>query len=491
MQRRIIWILSALLIFLGSLAQAQEKKPEEPTTAQLTAGEGFETLHFKNVNLTPGGFFETALIFRSANENASVGSTYRDIPLQGTANSHMHEFRMDARQSRVSLLAETKVNETKVSGYVETDFLGAAPTANENESNSWNLRLRQAWATVDFQSGMSVTTGQAWSLITTNRSGLKPRSEFLPTTIDAQYVVGYNWARQAEIRLTDKFSDGVWGAVSIENPEMTTPGVVLPPNLQGTQSTSNNTNSPTSLINGGSVSTDGYPDLLGKMVFEPGWGHYEIKGLGRAFKDRLVNTTADTGTNHVAYGYGFGAAALLPLLPNLTFVAEGLGGAGIGRYASGQGPDVIVKADGSIKPVPATQILTGLEWHPTSAWDVYAYYGMEHYQRTTDDNNTALAGNGGIGYGSGLTNLSGCIIEIPTNTTNQPATLCQANQTIWQVQPGFWYRFFKSSAGTAAWGASYSYTHRELWTGRDSIGNKLQPTAGENMVMTSFRYYLP
>jgi len=482
MRMRIIFIVSALLIFLGSLAQAQEKKPEEPTTGQLTAGEGFETLHFKNVNLTPGGFFETTLLFRSANENADVGSTYRDIPLQGTANSQMHEFRMTSRQSRVSLLAETKVKETNVSGYVETDFLGAAPTANENESNSWNLRLRQAWATADFQSGLSVTTGQAWSLITTNRSGLKPRSEFLPTTIDAQYVVGYNWARQVQLRLTDKFSDGVWGAVSIENPEMSSAGVVLPPNVQGFNGNFNTTN-PQSLMNA-SVSTDGYPDLLGKMVFEPGWGHYEIKGLGRVFKDRTVNSTTE-GTNHVAYGYGVGAAALLPLLPNLTFVAEGLGGAGIGRYASAQGPDVIAKADGSIKPVPATQVLTGLEWHPTSAWDVYAYYGLEHYQRTTDDSKTtgAAPNNNGVGYGSGLDNLSGCITEVPATTGG----VCQANQTIWQIQPGFWYRFFKSSAGTAAWGASYSYTHRELWTGR----NNLQPTAGEHMAMTSFRYYLP
>jgi len=42
MQKKIIFFLSALLIFLGSLAQAQEKKPEGPTTGQLTAGEGLK-----------------------------------------------------------------------------------------------------------------------------------------------------------------------------------------------------------------------------------------------------------------------------------------------------------------------------------------------------------------------------------------------------------------------------------------------------------------
>ncbi|HUK57511.1 MAG TPA: hypothetical protein VLY20_12735 [Nitrospiria bacterium] len=468
MQKRMIFIVSALLILLGSLAQAQEKKPDEPTTGELAAGAGFETLHYKNVNITPGGFFEAATLFRSANENADVGSTYRDIPLQKTADAAMHEFRMTARQSRVSLLAETENSGTKVSGYLETDFLGAAPTANETESNSWNLRLRQAWSNFDFPSGFSVTMGQAWSLLTTNRSGLKPRSEFLPMTIDAQYVVGYNWARQMQVRLTEKFSDAVMGAVSLENPETNIAGVVLPANVQGFNSSANAA-SPNSLTNA-TLSTDGYPDAVGKMVFEPGWGHYEVKVLGRAFKDRLNEE------NHVAFGNGVGAAALLPLLSNVTLVAEGLSGAGIGRYGAAVGPDVMAKADGTLKPIRANQLLAGLEWHPTTAWDVYAYYGLEHYQRTTD-------GATKIGYGSDLNDLTVCLKEVGPTTGG----VCQANQTIYQVQPGFWYRFFKSKEGTAAWGLSYSYTHRELWTG----ASDLQPKAGEHIGMTSFRYYLP
>jgi hypothetical protein len=70
-------------------------------------------------------------------------------------------------------------------------------------------------------------------------------------------------------------------------------------------------------------------------------------------------------------------------------------------------------------------------------------------------------------------------------TTAQP---CQAqNRNLWEVEPGFWYRFYKGESGTLAIGASYSYTHRGTWAGLDG----LQPNGIENMVMTSFRYYIP
>jgi TolA-binding protein len=102
-------------------------------------------IHFKDITITPGGFIELAGIYRSHNENGDVTSTFGNIPFSGTANSFLSEFRATARQSRISLLAEGRVNDWKMSGYYEADFLGAAPTANELESNSFNPRQRQLW----------------------------------------------------------------------------------------------------------------------------------------------------------------------------------------------------------------------------------------------------------------------------------------------------------------------------------------------------------
>src|SRR5437879_1021940 len=239
-------------------------RKETPTTGELIAGRGFEKIRFRDVYLAPGGFVEATTIWRSQNQNADVGSTYGNIPLSGSTNSKLSEFRGTARQSRFSLLAETIPTGSvllKLSGYVQGDFLGVGVTSNEQESNRWAARLRQFWATADFNSRSPLTVGQAWSLLTTHRQGLMPRSEFIPYTIDAQYVVGYNWARQFQVRFAQDFGNGVWAAFSIENPETNVPslslnsastgnsGVVLPANVQCFAASSNAAN-PSSTLNG-------------------------------------------------------------------------------------------------------------------------------------------------------------------------------------------------------------------------------------------------
>ena len=59
----------------------------------------------------------------------------------------MSEFYGSGRQSRISLLAQGKMDNVNMTGYVETDFLSAWVTSNNNQSNSYTLRQRQAWAT--------------------------------------------------------------------------------------------------------------------------------------------------------------------------------------------------------------------------------------------------------------------------------------------------------------------------------------------------------
>ena len=36
----------------------------------------------------------------------------------------------------------------------------------------------------------------------------------------------------------------------------------------------------------GSLSLDQYPDIIGKVAFDPGFGHYEAYGIARFFTDR-------------------------------------------------------------------------------------------------------------------------------------------------------------------------------------------------------------
>ena len=58
---------------------------------------------------------------------------------------------------------------------------------------------------------------------------------------------------------------------------------------------------------------------------------------------------------------------------------------------------------------------------------------------------------------------------------------------------GFWYRFYKGPRGTVQYGMQYSNYIRNTWRGVAGTGLAAsgQPHSDENMVFTSFRYYLP
>ena len=108
-----------------------------------------------------------------------------------------------------------------MTGYFEADFLSAGVTSNNNQSNSYILRQRQAWAQAALKNGWTFTGGQMWSLVTETKVGEDNRTEALPMTIDPQYTVGFSWARQYGFRVTKNFSNKVWAGFSVENSQET------------------------------------------------------------------------------------------------------------------------------------------------------------------------------------------------------------------------------------------------------------------------------
>ena len=110
--------------------------------------------------------------------------------------SRISENNFTGRQSRLSMLVEGKISNAKLTGYVETDFLGTGVTSNNRQSNSYVLRQRQFWGRIDLDNGWAFSGGQMWSLATENQKGIVNRNEWIPLTIDAQYQVGFNWARE-------------------------------------------------------------------------------------------------------------------------------------------------------------------------------------------------------------------------------------------------------------------------------------------------------
>ena len=63
---------------------------------------------------------------------------------------------------------------------------------------------------------------------------------------------------------------------------------------------------------------------------------------------------------------------------------------------------------------------------------------------------------------------------------------------------GFWYKFYQGSKGRLQFGAQYSYLAKDAWSGLGGVTGiggatpvAISPKADNNMVFTSFRYYLP
>jgi len=439
--------------------------------------------HADGVNVTLGGFVAMETLYRSRSESADIGSSYNGVPFANQPTAHMSEVRGSARQSRLSLLATGDVDsDTHLALYDEMDFLGAAQTANSNESNSYNLRIRHIYGTIDWDAlGLELLAGQNWSLATLNGKGITPRNEVIPATIDAQYVVGFNWARQPQIRLVKNWNREFWLAVSVENPQTT-----FAPNAgTATGITATTTHAGGSLLaNVNNFSLNHVPDFVGKLAWEPVIGgsqplHVEALGIYRSFYDRVSlasgNVLGLTAGNYNVNsdGGGIGGSIAWTVIPRtLDLQATALTGSGIGRYGSAQLPDVTLRPDGSLAPVQETTFMGGATWHATALLDLYAYGGQEQQQRKYYD-----IGTQHLGLGNPSLNLAGCLVE---------GGACSPNlQTVNQVTAGFWWRMYQGKFGNFRFGAQYSYTHLAAFSGAGGT----RPTTDDNMIFTSFRYY--
>src|SRR5215469_11060862 len=262
-----------------------------------------QSLSFKGITLTPGGYFTAETVNRNRATGAGINSSFNAVPLPGQSQSHISEFNAEGRQSRIAMLAQGKLKSVTIGGYYEGDFLSAAITSNDNQSNSYSFRQRQFWAQAKFNSGWTVTGGQMWSLVTETKVGADNRTEATTQNIDAQYNVGFTWARQNSLRVSKNFANKFWLAGAVEEGQTT---LSVPHCVTGTNGAScspaNNFLLGSFGISGGLYNpTANYafetaPDFVVKAVFEPGWGHYEIFGLLTTIRDRIYPCAAVSAT---------------------------------------------------------------------------------------------------------------------------------------------------------------------------------------------------
>jgi hypothetical protein len=480
------------------------------------------SLHVKGVTITPGGFVAAEFVRRSRELGADIVTPFNSLTMPGAPQSNLPEFFGTARQSRPTVFVGGRLKNVELSSYVSTDFLSSGVTSTATQTNGYTLRLRQAWGQAKFSNGWKFLGGQAWSLVTENKAGIAPSDDIgrvndaRPSTIDGGYNVGFSFARQYTIRLTKDFGDKVAVAFSMENAQgtLTTHGnannFVL-----GVAGASNTNNT------GGTYTANPAPDLIAKIAFDPGFGHYEVFGLADRFTDRIypcvlnyaspacgslaaAPTTAINAYNSSKEGGGIGANARWTFADkHLVFGLHGFGGSGIGRYGASQLSDLSIRADGSIHLIKGLQGLTTLEYHGKKL-DVYSYVGAEYASRTDDSYVSPSTGKVvHVGYGSPFFSNYGCYTELPPAvntgfTPTTPANCTGDTRAVIEGTAGFWYTFYSGSRGRFRFGAQYSYLTRQTWSGATAAPaggtatpGALSPEGIDNMVFTSFRYYLP
>jgi hypothetical protein len=506
-----------------SVAVQPETAPVSEPNPQDTKGVSPEwespmSIHFKGVTITPGGFAAAEFVRRSRELGADVITPFNNLTMPGASQSNLPEFFGTARQSRPTVFVGGKMKDVELESYLSADFLSSGVTSNNNQTNSYTLRLRQAWGQAKFNNGWKFLGGQAWSLVTENKTGIAPSddtgkvNDVRPATIDGQYSVGFTFARQYGIRLTKDINPHISVAFAVEN-------------AQGTLTSHNNTDNyllgevgATNEMNAfnGTYTANPAPDLIAKIAFDQGPGHYEIFGLADRFADRIFpcvepgtnpicTGTAATGAyNSSKEGGGFGFNARWTVLDkHLVFGLHEFGGTGIGRYGAASLSDISIHANGTLNLIRDYQGLGTLEYHGKKL-DVYSYAGLEYAGRAYDfDANPNAAGTGPVGYvGYGAPEFSnaGCYNETAPGTGStasagfNPGALahCTADtRVVMEGTLGFWYRFYNGPKGRFQFGTQYSYVTRHTWSGEAGPGTSGSPSGLDNMVFTSFRYYLP
>jgi hypothetical protein len=222
---------SAVNTLQGTVSDLKLNQTSLATTIQDSqasvkkAIENPDSLHYKGIEITPGGYMAAETIWRSRATGGDIATPFSAIPFEATNAANISEWYSSARQSRVSLMALGKTDWGTLRGYVEADFLGTGVTSNNNQSNSYVLRQRVVWAQAALNNGFAFTGGQLWSLATEDKVGLSNLSGDIltPQTIDPNYNAGFVWTRQYGFRAT--YSKPKWAiGIAAENPQVLGPG---------------------------------------------------------------------------------------------------------------------------------------------------------------------------------------------------------------------------------------------------------------------------
>lgn len=349
-------------------------------------------------NFTPLGFMDFTTVYRTAQDGGDIGSSFGSVPYSNTANAQLSETRFSLKNSRLGLRMDSDVGDTKVLGYVETDFLGNAATNVNVASNSDVLRMRVFFA--DLKHGpWEFLAGQDWSMMTPNRVGISPMPGdiFYTQNVDTNYQVGLIWGRTPQMRVL-YHADPLTFGLSLENPDQYVGSAITLPTGFNAAEVDNGSN--------GTATPNTVPDIIGKVAYDGSIGpglpvHVDAAGLVRSFKINTFNAATGLSADATATGYGGSVNGDIGIAPGLLLLGNAFYADGGGRYTStALGPDVIVTpADASgafgLDDVRSWAGIAGAEWDVLPVNKIFAYYGMVGFGAEYRE----LANGSYVGYG--------------------------------------------------------------------------------------------
>ncbi|BCS31211.2 hypothetical protein TBR22_A04110 [Luteitalea sp. TBR-22] len=434
-------------------------KPGQEIAGKKADGAGIDVGPAK---LRFGGYVGVTGIYRSTNSGGAPGTSFATIPYEDTLAGNVSETRLTAQSSRLSVRIDAPFPEARfrnISGYFEMDFNGATSGTIAVTSNSAGFRLRQAFADIQYGDTFSMAAGQAFTLMTPAKAGLSvwPSDYEMSQAVDTNYLAGMVWERVPQLRFTWHPSPTFDWAVSIENPEqqigsdlVTLPGCCAS-DIEAQYNTGSEALSVPNLM----------PDISTRVALNPSKAlHVDVGGVWRVFR----HTLAPYDEVQRASGGGLSVNGRVNPTASTRIIAQAAYGPGLGRYVGGMAPDVAFRSDGSIRPIPVTSWVGGIEQTVSPRISLAGYYsGMQ-----IDDTHFVDADGSPIGFG-------------------YPGSSNDVNRRVRELTGTLWYLAVRTeNRGSAQVGVQTSWLQREPWF----VGSG-PASADALLVFVQVRYNLP
>jgi len=432
-------------------------------------------------DFTPGGFVDFETVFRTTGTGNGIATAFGALPFNNTIQGHLTELRMTGQYSRYSLKVTDKFGENNVTGYLEGDFNGNDAANVFVTANGHTNRLRLYW--VDLKRGKwEFLGGSSWGMITPNRTGLSPMPADLALTYgeDANVHVGIPYTRAGTFRAIYHPNDHWAIGTSIENPDQFVGAgeVIFPFAFNAALGPQFDAANQTTVPNP-------YPDFIPKISYDNNFGngqhfHFELGGLLTTVKITNVPVGGTTFVHHQSTGGSGEAAFNVDVVKGFRILANGLWGAGNGRYIIGLGPQAVVRPiqnapglfDIETSLVHSGSALVGVEITPTNAprSQFGFYYGGAYFGRNAfPDVTSPLVVKPIIGFGG----------------INSPNS---ANRAIQEASFDYTHTLWKNAQhGAVLWVTQTSYVTRAPWF----VANGAPKNAHLMQAFVSLKYVLP